>query len=82
MLRYGEGVPVNKKEAIKYYKLAISRGNKDALSMYIQMIQFDECTETDKEESIEFLKKAIERGDSDAMNMYAVMCSSQQRRKL
>ena len=79
MLRYGEGVPVNKKEAIK---LAISRGDKDALSMYIQMIQFDECIETDKEESIEFLKKAIERGDSDAMNMYAVMCSSQQRRKL
>ena len=39
MLNNGEGIPVDYKESIKYYKMAIDKGNSDAMYNYAVMLK-------------------------------------------
>lgn len=43
MLQNGDGVPMNKEEATKYYKMAIEKGDSNAKYKYEQMLKNDDA---------------------------------------
>lgn len=61
MVQEGDGVTMNKGEAIKYYKMAIGIGNTDSMCRYALMLE---------EEFIKYYKVAIERDSPFPMNRY------------
>ena len=72
MLEHGNGVPINKEEAIKYYKMAIDKGNSSAMNNYADMLQYGKGVPVNKEEAIKYYKLAIEKGDNDAFPVHIV----------
>ncbi len=39
-LKYGDMITINYEEAIKYYKMAIEKGNPNAMNNYAYMLNF------------------------------------------
>ena len=73
MLDKGLGVDIDKKEAIRYYKMAIDKGNDKAMNNYALLLHHGDGVAVDKEEAIKYYKKSIEKGNTSAMNNYAYM---------
>ena len=40
-MKNGDGVPMNKREEFKYFKIAVDRGEKES-KKYLQKFEFDE----------------------------------------
>ena len=56
LLRKGDGVPVDKSEAIKYYKISIEKGNDNAMFNYANMLKKGDGVPVDKSEAIKYYK--------------------------
>lgn len=69
----GEKVPIDKKKAAEYYKIAADKGSPSAMYNYAYMLQHGDGIPVNKSESIRYYKMAIEHGNSSAMNSYALM---------
>lgn len=67
MLKSGKNVPVNKKEAKKYIKIAANNWNTDAMVKYANMLIEEYHTKPNKEELLETLKIHADNGDPRAM---------------
>lgn len=63
MLCDGDGVLINKTEAINYYMMAIEKGNNSAINKYASMLYFGDDVPINKIEAIRLLKMAIDKGD-------------------
>ena len=57
MLEKGDGIPINKDEAKKYYKKAADLGDIESMIKYSQLL--DDNSKTNKQEQIKYLKKAV-----------------------
>lgn len=63
MLENGKGCQQNPEEAIKYYKLAISKGNKNAMYEYALMLHKGHGIKQDIEEAKKYYQLAYEHGN-------------------
>lgn len=69
MLLEGDGVPADKKDAAKLFKIASDRGMNDASFQY-SMIMYEEGN---KEEAAQYFKKTADRGHPIASYRYGMM---------
>ena len=60
MLRYGRGVPVNKEEALKYYKIAADSGTPIYADDYASLLFNGEISEINKSEAFKYYKLAVD----------------------
>ena len=60
MLCKGIGAPINKKEGIKYYKMAIEKGHQGAMLNYAIMLHDGDGIPVDKKESAKILRMATD----------------------
>lgn len=70
ILENGEGVPVNKKEAAKYYKISADKGCPTAMFNLATMFEEGECVPVNKEEAVKYYKLSDDCGDKVAMYAY------------
>ncbi|KAK8876526.1 hypothetical protein M9Y10_006742 [Tritrichomonas musculus] len=70
MQKNGEGCPVNKKEAAKYFKMGADRGSPICMSSYAVMLFNGDGIDEDKEEAIKYLKLAADYGSPDSIYRY------------
>lgn len=61
--RYGEGVPEDDAEAIKWYRLAAEQGHPEAQTMLAQAYFWGEGVAQDFRESARWFRQAAEQGD-------------------
>ncbi|KAK8833790.1 hypothetical protein M9Y10_016765 [Tritrichomonas musculus] len=54
--QFGHDVEIDKEETIKYYKIAIDKGNADAMNNYGCMLQHGDRIDANKEEAIKYYK--------------------------
>ncbi len=73
MFYKGEGIPVDKKEAAKYIKMAANKGSINAMRNYGYMLENGEGVLMDKEEAVKYYKMATDRGSIRAMYRYGLM---------
>lgn len=64
----GDGVPINKKKAIEYYKKAADSGNVDGMVNYAYKLFNGDGVPTNKEESIKYYEMAAKNGNKQAIN--------------
>ena len=80
MLNNGDGVPVNKSEAIKYFKMSIEKGNDDAMLNYAIMLNNGDGVPVNKSEAIKYYKMSADKGNKKAihrlkaLNQYLPKC--------
>ncbi|KAK8840227.1 hypothetical protein M9Y10_031172 [Tritrichomonas musculus] len=70
MLFKGDGVPVDKTEASKYYKNAADKGDVSSMNKYTAIIFNGDGVPANKEEGLKYFHIAAEKGDVDAMCKY------------
>lgn len=70
MIEYGNGIQKDPREAIKYYKMAINKGNSEVMFNYAVMLDNGNGIPEDKKEAIKYYKMAIDKGNSIAMLNY------------
>ena len=70
----GENNTSNKKEAIKYIKLAADKDHIEASLIYARMLQNGDGIQCNKDTAQEYYKKAINGQNVDAMLEYGKIC--------
>jgi len=73
MYETGKGVEQDYEEAIKYYKMAIEKGNGKAMNNLGRIYYNGDYAEQNYEEAIKYYKMAIEKGEEHAMNNLGIM---------
>ena len=74
MLYNGEqGVPLNKEESARFFKISADLGNVDSMFNFAFMIEQGEGIKMNKKEAIKYYKLAADHGNITAMNSYASM---------
>ena len=58
MLKDGEGIQINKKEAIQYLQKAIKKGHPNSMILFSKMLENGEGIEMNKEEAEKYRKMA------------------------
>ena len=71
LLDQGDGVPFDKEEAAKYYKLSITQGNSEAMFRYSCMLLKGEWIKVDKEEALKYLKMSANKDNENALRYYS-----------
>ena len=56
MLYKGDGIAVNKKEAVRYYKMAADKGNENAMFIYAAMLYKGDGIAVNKIEAARYYK--------------------------
>lgn len=56
---------INKKEAIRYYKMAAYRGKPTAMNNYANILEHGDYIEQDKEQAVRYYEMVIEQGESN-----------------
>lgn len=64
MLEHGQGIPQDKKEAAKYYKMAADRGNAGSMKVYGRMLEKGDGIPQDKEAATKYYQMASTAKDS------------------
>ena len=67
MLKKGDDVPVDKKEAIRLYKISVDKGNHFAMYNYANILSRGQGETIDFTESFKYFKKAADLGDDKAI---------------
>ena len=70
MLDFGQGVPVDKKKAVEYYKLAAGNGNIEAMFDYAFHCSIGDVIQKDTYEAIRYYEMAANKGHEDAKYNY------------
>ena len=67
MLETGDGVEVNKSEAVKYFKMSADKGYNWAMNNYANKLFYGEGIAVNKSEAIKYYKMAAEKGNKEAI---------------
>lgn len=62
----GDGIPVDKKEAAKYFKMAADKGYSGAMFFYAEMLERGDGIPSDMKESHKYYQMAADNGNEDA----------------
>lgn len=73
MLSTGDGVPMNKKEAVHYYKMSVMKGHANSMFKLACMYYNGDGIPVNKNEAYRLYKLGYEKGNLDAMYNYALM---------
>ena len=71
MLENGKGVPVYKKEAVRYYKMSSDAGNALGTGQLGYMTYLGEGIKQDKKEGVRLIKLSADNGCPEAIEAYA-----------
>lgn len=66
----GDGLPMNKKEASRYLKVAADKENSDAMLMYGLMLYKGDGIPINEEEGEKYIEKAVKQDNNDAMYIF------------
>ena len=67
----GDGVPINKKEAVRLYKESADNGCREAMFIYAKMKYLGDGTPVDKNEAAHYYKLSAKRGNASSVFQYA-----------
>ena len=71
----GDGIPVDKPEAARYYKKAAQKGHTDAMFKYGWMLLYGIGVQIDKQKAYFYIKEAADQGNIEAMYNYGWLVS-------
>lgn len=66
----GDGIAANMKEAVRYFKIAINKGNTESMTYYAILIERNGCC---KKEVVKYVKIDGDNGHAKAMALFAEM---------
>ena len=69
----GIGVPVNKEEAVIYYKMAADIGHIKSMVCYSTILYEGDGVPVNKEEAAKYIKMAADKGERKAMMTYSML---------
>ena len=72
----GEGVPMNSKEAVKWFRKAAEQGHAQAQNNLGDMYRTGEGVPMDSKEAVKWFRKAAEQGEAQAQRNLGVMYDS------
>ena len=71
MLYNGEGMPINKEESARYYKISADKGNIEGMFLYANLLYKGDGIQKNVEESINYYTSCAENGKDEANLMLA-----------